>query len=309
MQHYLRFADLDLSTYQHILTNAAALKKSHHLFRQKKNSYQDLQRPFIGNTLGMIFQKPSTRTRVSFEAGFAQLGGTSLFLSNKDLQLSRGEPIEDTARVLSQMVDIFAIRTFAQTDIEIFAQNSTVPVINALTNEHHPCEILADIQTFIELRGDISGKKVVFIGDGNNVLHSYIEASHIFDFHLVHCHPHGYAADTQICKEWGNNLTISHNPQDAIQNADLVVTDVWTSMGDENENQIRLEKFRDFQVNMQLMQKAKDNALFMHCLPAHKGEEVDYDVLDSQYSAVWIAAENRLHSEKSLMMFLMNNHG
>ena len=261
---------------------------------------------FAGKVLGMIFEKSSTRTRVSFEAGMAQLGGDALFLSPNDTQLGRGEPIEDSARVISRMVDIVMIRTHGQEIIERFAEYSNVPVINALTNEFHPCQLLADVQTFVEHRGSIQGKTVAWIGDGNNMCNSWINAAIQFDFNLHVACPDGYEPDASLVAEAGDRLMITNDPIVAAKGAHLVTTDVFASMGQEQEQEERLEKFAGFQVNHQLMSHAADNALFMHCLPAHRDEEVSAALLeDSTISVVWDEAENRLHAQKALMVFLL----
>jgi ornithine carbamoyltransferase len=254
----------------------------------------------------MIFEKSSTRTRVSFEAGMAQLGGDALFLSPNDTQLGRGEPIEDSARVISRMVDIVMIRTFAHNTVERFAQFSKVPVINALTDDYHPCQLLADIQTFVEHRGPIAGKTVAWIGDGNNMCQSWINAAIQLDFKLHIACPVGYEPNQTLVAEAGDRIMITHDPVTAVTGADLVTTDVFASMGQEHEQQDRLEKFSGFQVNHELMSHAAEQALFMHCLPAHRDEEVSAELLEDQsISVVWDEAENRLHAQKALMVFLL----
>ena len=255
----------------------------------------------------MIFEKSSTRTRVSFEAGMAQLGGNALFLSSNDLQMGRSEPIEDTARVISRMVDMVMIRTFDHDKIERFAEYSKVPVINALTDDYHPCQILADIQTYVEHRGSIQGKTVAWVGDGNNVCHSWINASIILDFKLNIACPEGYEPNALLVTEAGDRVTLTRNPMEAVTGAQLVITDVYTSMGQESETQTRLEHFSGFQVNHRLMSYAAKDALFMHCLPAHRNEEVSAELLeDGSISVVWDEAENRLHAQKALMKFLLS---
>jgi len=254
----------------------------------------------------MIFEKSSTRTRISFEAGMAQLGGSAIFLSPRDTQLGRGEPIQDSARVISSMVDIVMIRTFAHEQIETFAANSSVPVINALTDDLHPCQLLADVQTYIEKRGSIKGKTVAWIGDGNNMCHSYINAARQFDFELRVACPVGFEPNSDLVQANSDRVTVMQDPQAAVKGADLVVTDVWASMGQEDEQDDRLEVFAPYQVNHDLMKGAASDALFMHCLPAHRGEEVSAELLeDPQYSVVWDEAENRLHAQKALMEFLL----
>ena len=255
----------------------------------------------------MIFEKSSTRTRVSFESGMAQLGGNALFLSSNDLQMGRSEPVEDTARVISRMVDMVMIRTFDHDKIERFAEYSKVPVINALTDDYHPCQILADIQTYVEHRGSIQGKTVAWVGDGNNVCHSWINASIILDFKLNIACPEGYEPNVLLVTEAGDRVTLTRNPMEAVTGAQLVITDVYTSMGQESETQTRLEHFSGFQVNHRLMSYAAEDALFMHCLPAHRNEEVSTELLeDESISVVWDEAENRLHAQKALMKFLLS---
>ena len=273
----------------------------------KAAKLEDRQEPvFAGKVLGMIFEKSSTRTRVSFEAGMAQLGGDALFLSPNDTQLGRGEPIEDSARVISRMVDMVMIRTHGQEIAERFAAYSRVPVINALTDKYHPCQLLADIQTFTEHRGSIKGKTVAWIGDGNNMCNSWINAAIQFDFNLQIACPAGYEPCADLLAEASNLVSLSHNPVEAATGAHLVTTDVFASMGQEQEQQERLQKFAGFQVNHELMSHAADRALFMHCLPAHREEEVSTALLeDTEISVVWDEAENRLHAQKALMLFLM----
>ncbi|MFQ3255567.1 MAG: ornithine carbamoyltransferase [Porticoccaceae bacterium] len=283
----------------HIIQSAIALKTAHKEGRQA--------RVFDGKVLGMIFEKSSTRTRVSFEAGMAQLGGSALFLSSNDLQMGRDEPVEDTARVISRMVDLIMIRTFAHDKIERFAKYSKVPVINALTDDYHPCQLLADIQTYVEHRGSIQGQTVAWIGDGNNVCHSWINAAITLDFKLNIACPEGYEPNATLVAEAGDRVTLTRNPVEAVAGAQLVTTDVYASMGQESEAKARLEQFSGFQVNHQLMSYAADDALFMHCLPAHRNEEVSEELLeDESISVVWDEAENRLHAQKALMIFLLS---
>ena len=285
----------------HIIQSAIALKTAHKEGRQA--------RIFDGKVLGMIFEKSSTRTRVSFEAGMAQLGGSALFLSSNDLQMGRDEPVEDTARVISRMVDLIMIRTFAHDKIERFAKYSKVPVINALTDDYHPCQILADIQTYVEHRGSIQGQTVAWIGDGNNVCHSWINAAITLDFKLNIACPEGYEPNATLVAEAGDRVTLTRNPVEAVAGAQLVTTDVYASMGQESEAKARLEQFSGFQVNHQLMSYAADDALFMHCLPAHRNEEVSEELLeDESISVVWDEAENRLHAQKALMIFLLSTN-
>ena len=283
----------------HIIQSAIALKTAHKEGRQA--------RIFDGKVLGMIFEKSSTRTRVSFEAGMAQLGGSALFLSSNDLQMGRDEPVEDTARVISRMVDLIMIRTFAHDKIERFAKYSKVPVINALTDDYHPCQLLADIQTYVEHRGSIQGQTVAWIGDGNNVCHSWINAAITLDFKLNIACPEGYEPNATLVAEAGDRVTLTRSPVEAAAGAQLVTTDVYASMGQESEAKTRLEQFSGFQVNHQLMSYAADDALFMHCLPAHRNEEVSEELLeDESISVVWDEAENRLHAQKALMIFLLS---
>lgn len=262
--------------------------------------------PMQNKVLGMIFEKSSTRTRVSFEAGAAQLGGNAIFLSPRDTQLGRGEPIEDSARVLSRMVDIIMIRTFGQDIIERFAEYSQVPVINALTDSFHPCQLLADLQTYIEHRGDPAGKVVTWVGDGNNMCHSFINAAKLWDFELKIACPSGFEPDEALINANKDRVTVFQNPIDAVKDSDWVATDVWASMGQEDEQKAREAKFQPYQVNHALFEHTNDNAIFMHCLPAHRGEEVSAELIeDTEKSVVWDEAENRLHAQKALMEFLL----
>ena len=261
--------------------------------------------PLRGRVLAMIFEKSSTRTRVSFEAGMIQLGGQAIFLSPRDTQLGRGEPIADGARVMSRMVDAVMIRTFAHSNLTEFAAHSRVPVINGLSDDLHPCQLLADMQTFLEHRGSIKGKTVAWIGDGNNMCNSYIEAAIQFDFNLRIACPDGYEPDPRFLALAGNRVTLTRDPRDAVKGAHLVSTDVWTSMGQEEETAKRIALFTPFQVNKALLDLAADDVLFMHCLPAHRGEEISQDLLDDPRSVAWDQAENRLHAQKALLEFLV----
>ncbi len=261
--------------------------------------------PLTGKLLAMIFEKSSTRTRVSFEAGMYQLGGQAMFLSPRDSHLGRGEPIEDSARVISSMVDGILIRTFGHDRIETLAAHSSVPVINGLSDLLHPCQLLADMQTWFENRGDIAGASVAWIGDGNNMCHSYINAAIRFDFNLRIACPVGHEPDAALLATAGDRISIHDNALEAARNADLVVTDVWASMGQENEQAQRLETFASYQVNAEVMAQAEADALFMHCLPAHRGEEVTSEVLESPQSVIWQEAENRLHAQKALLETLL----
>ena len=263
-------------------------------------------KPLAGKMLGMIFEKASTRTRVSFEAGAAQLGGSALFLSPNDSQLGRGEPIEDTARVLSRMVDIVMIRTFGHAKIERFAAYSSIPVINGLTDSFHPCQLLADIQTYVEHRGSLSGKTVAWVGDGNNMTNSYIKAAAMLDFRLHLAIPEGYEPDSRLMEDHADRITLTRSPKEAVAGAHLVVTDTWASMGQEEEKDKRLKDFNGYQVDHELMSLADRDAIFMHCLPAYRGMEVSAELMeDSRYSVIWDEAENRLHAQKALMEFLI----
>ena len=297
-QHFLTLNDLSKNDAISILDKAIELKKSRH-----SDQYSDVLK---GKTLAMIFEKSSTRTRVSFEAGMAQLGGSAIFLSTNDTQLGRGEPLEDSARVISRMVDIILIRTFSHANIEQFAAFSSVPVINALSDEFHPCQLLADILTFIEYRGPIEDKVVAWIGDGNNMCQSWINAATLFDFHLNIACPEGYEPSNELLQRAGARVKLFRDPREASTKASLVTTDVFTSMGQEKEKEVRLEKFRAFRVDHELMSVASENAIFMHCLPAHRNEEVSTELIeDENFSVVWDQAENRLHAQKALMLFLL----
>ncbi|HEX4882369.1 MAG TPA: ornithine carbamoyltransferase [Porticoccaceae bacterium] len=298
-RHFLTLGDLSPAELHAVIDNAIALKAAHRAGREPPT--------MAGRVLGMIFEKSSTRTRVSFESGMAQMGGSAIFLSPTDTQLGRGEPIEDTARVLSRMVDIIMVRTYAHAKLETFAAHSRVPVINALTDDFHPCQVLADIQTFVEHRGAIAGRRVTWIGDGNNMCQSYIEAAGLFDFELRIACPAGYEPNAELLAAAGARVQLGHEPKAAVAGADLVVTDVFTSMGQEAEQQQRATAFAGFQVDHELLAQAATDVLFMHCLPAHRGEEVSAELLeDPRHSVVWDEAENRLHSQKALMRFLLD---
>lgn len=299
VRHFLTLLDFTPAELRTVIARAIAMKADHYAGRD-----QDV---FKNKVLGMIFEKSSTRTRVSFEAGMAQLGGHALFLSSRDTQLGRGEPVEDSARVLSRMVDIIMIRTFAHDIVERFAAYSRVPVINALTDDFHPCQMLADIQTFIEQRGDISGKTVAWIGDGNNMCQTWIHAAAQLDFTLRIACPPGFEPDAALLERYKTHIELGHDIHAAVKDADLVTTDVWASMGQEDEHRERMHRFQGFQVCPALMDLAKPEALFMHCLPAHRGEEVSHDMLDDPRSVVWDEAENRLHVQKALMVFLLES--
>ena len=295
-RHFLSLLDLQPAELSAIIARAIELKSA------------PINNSFSGKVLAMIFEKSSTRTRISFEAGMAQMGGSALFLSARDTQLGRGEPIEDSARVISSMVDIIMVRTFAHKTVETFAQHASVPVINALTDELHPCQLLADMQTYIEQRGSISGKTVAWIGDGNNMCQSYINAARQFDFELRIACPSGFEPRADLLADNSDRVTLSQRASEAAKGADLIVTDVWASMGQEQEQAQREAAFSDFQVNHELIAEATSDVLFMHCLPAHRGEEVSAALLeDKQFSAVWSEAENRLHAQKALMEFLLTH--
>ncbi len=298
VRHYLQFADFSADDYAYLLERTAFLKA--------KFKRYETWHPLHDRTLAMIFEKNSTRTRLSFEAGIHQLGGHAVFLNTKDTQLGRGEPVEDAAQVISRMTDIIMIRTFGQDIIERFAANSRVPVINGLTNEYHPCQVLADIFTYVEHRSTIQGKTIAWVGDANNMAYTWIQAAEILGFKVNFSAPTGYQLNQEMLSAASKkHLTVFDNPMDACRGADLVTTDVWTSMGYEDENQARLKAFKDWMVTDQLMSVAKPDALFMHCLPAHRGEEVSASVIDGPQSVVWDAAENRLQVQKARMEFLL----
>lgn len=294
-RHFLTLQDISASEFKQIIARAMELKNSPQLATRAE-----------GKTLALIFEKSSTRTRVAFEVAMNQLGGSALFLSSNDSQLGRGEPVEDTARVLSRMVDCVAIRTFDHAMLSKFAAHSSVPVINALTDDYHPCQLLADMQTYFEHRGDISGKRVTWIGDGNNMCHSYINAAALLDFELRIACPNGFEPNAELMAKHASRVTLCSTPEEAVTGTSLVVTDVWASMGQESEQSERLARFYGFQVNAELMAHAASDALFMHCLPAHRGEEVSAELLDGAESVVWDEAENRMHSQKALLELLLN---
>jgi ornithine carbamoyltransferase len=296
-RHFLSLMDLSPIELTNLIDRAIELKQM-----QKAG---EIFEPLKNRVLAMIFEKSSTRTRVSFETGMIQFGGSSIFLSPKDTQLGRGEPIADSARVLSQMVDMVMIRTFEHEKLENFAANASVPVINALTDLSHPCQLLADMQCYHEHRGSIQGKTVTWVGDGNNMCYSYINAARQWDFKLKIACPEGYDPDPQLMLDAAEHAEIIRDPMQACSNSDLVVTDVWASMGQEEEQKLREKSFANYQVNTQMMQQADQDALFMHCLPAHRGEEVSASVIDGSQSVVWEEAGNRLHAQKALLEFLM----
>lgn len=298
IKHFLQFNDLAGDEIEYIFERAAWIKSQF-------KSYQKYW-PLEDRTLVMIFEKASTRTRLSFEAGMHQLGGAAIYLNTRDSQLGRGEPVEDAAQVISRMSDLVMIRTFDQSIIERFAANSRVPVINGLTNEYHPCQILADIFTYIEHRGSIKGKTVTWIGDSNNMCNTWLQAAEVLDFNMHVSTPPEYEVEPERANLYGtDHFEEFKDPMDAAKGADLVTTDVWTSMGFEAENEERRKDFADWQVDADMMKVAKPDALFMHCLPAHRGEEVSADVIDGPNSVVWEEAENRLHVQKALMEYLL----
>ncbi|MFK8083605.1 MAG: ornithine carbamoyltransferase [Granulosicoccus sp.] len=297
MRHFLSELDLTAEEFRGIIQRGSQLRKQWESHTCVPSLPQQV--------LAMIFEKSSTRTRVSFEAGMTQLGGHAIYLSPENTQLGRGEPMADTARVLSQMVDAITVRTFSHDALERFAEVCTVPVINALTDLLHPCQLLADMQTFLDHRGDITGKRVAWIGDGNNMCNSYINTAKLLGFHLVYACPDGYEPDQHIVASAGNNTSRATSPSEACEQADLVVTDVWASMGQEQEQKAREKAFEGYEITNEMMSVARKNALFMHCLPAHRGEEVSADVIDGEQSVVWEEAGNRLHAQKALLEFLL----
>ena len=297
MRHFLRFRDFGSEEIGHLFKRTRVIK-------ERFKNYVAYQ-PLVDRMLAMVFEKTSTRTRVSFEAGIHQLGGSSIVLNTSETQLGRGEPIEDVARVISRMVDIVMIRTFEHGIIERFASESRVPVINGLTNEHHPCQLLADVYTYQEHRGSIAGRTVAWIGDGNNMCNSWIEAAVLLGFDLRVGTPKDYAPSAAFVQHGGDRVKLFNDPKQAARGADVVTTDVWTSMGFEAETQARLKAFAGFMVDASIMAEAKRDALFMHCLPAHRGEEVAAEVVDGPQSVVWDEAENRLHVQKALMEYLL----
>ncbi len=302
-KHFLQCKDFTQDEYAHLFLRTRWIKE-----RFKR---YELYQPLRDRTLAMVFEKSSTRTRVSFEAGMNQLGGIAINLNRGDTQLSRGEPIEDVARVISRMVDVVMIRTFEQSIIDRFAAHSRVPVINGLTNEYHPCQILADIYTYIERRGSIAGKTVAWVGDSNNVCSTWLQMAAILDFKVHVSTPPGYEIE-RVGAGTGSGAGTYYesfaDPMDACRGADLVTTDVWTSMGFEAENEVRKRAFADWCVDADMMAQAKPDALFMHCLPVHRGEEVTADVIDGPQSVVWDEAENRLHAQKALLEYLVCGH-
>lgn len=296
-RHFLTLMDFTSDELQQLLQHAIEMKK------QWKAGV--IYEPLKNMTLAMIFEKSSTRTRVSFEAGMNQLGGHAMFLTSRDTQLGRGEPIADSARVISSMVDVVMIRTFGHDIVEDFAAHSDVPVINALTDDYHPCQLLADMMTYKEHRGSIKGKTATYVGDGNNMCHSWMNAAKQFGFHLNIACPVGYEPNATLMEKLKDHVTLFNNITDAVKNIDLITTDVWASMGQEEEQNIREKAFKDFKVNSAAMALANKDAIFMHCLPAHREEEVSTAVLEGSQSVVWDEAENRLHAQKALLEALV----
>ncbi|TAK91825.1 MAG: ornithine carbamoyltransferase [Burkholderiaceae bacterium] len=298
IKHFLQFKDLSRAELDHVFARSKIIKDK---FKRYEAYY-----PLQDRTLVMIFEKASTRTRLSFEAGMHQLGGSAIYLNTRDSQLGRGEPVEDAAQVISRMCDIVMIRTFEQSIVERFAASSRVPIVNGLTNEYHPCQVLADVFTYVEHRGSIQSKTVAWIGDANNMCNTWLQAAALLDFKLHVSTPPGYTLDKSLfdANELAH-LQVFADPMAACKDADLVSTDVWTSMGFEAENEARLKAFADWQVDGDMMRVAKSDALFMHCLPAHRGEEVAAEVIDGPHSVVWDEAENRLHVQKALMEYLL----
>ena len=297
--NFINFDDLSQNDLQGIIDRAILLKKEHKSGK--------INNSLKNKTLAMIFDKSSTRTRVSFEAGMIQLGGQSLFLSEKDIQLGRGEPITDSAIVISSMVDAIMLRMSSHEDIVEFSKYSSKPVINALSDESHPCQILADLMTYQEHRGPIKNRKIAWIGDGCNVCQTYMQAASLIDFKLTIATPSSYEPSDAFIEKYQKNITFFDQPNEACKDADIVITDVWTSMGQESEIKQRETAFKGFQVDQKMMSQAKDDAIFMHCLPAYRGKEVSSEVIDGSQSVVWSEAENRLHVQKSLLLYLIEN--
>jgi len=297
VRHFLSLNDLSAEELYAVIERAIELKA----MVKRGEIYQ----PLKNCTMAMIFEKSSTRTRVSFETGMTQLGGHAMFLSPDSTQLGRGEPVEDSARVISRMVDVVMIRTFEQSMVEKFAEYSRVPVINALTDKFHPCQLLADIMTWMEQRGNPAGKTAAWVGDGNNVCHSWMNAARLFGFQLKAACPEGYDPDAEVLAQNKKHVTMFRDPQEAVKNADVVITDTWASMGQEDEKRERLSAFKGYQITEDIMALAQQHALFMHCLPAYRGMEVSNEVIEGPQSVVWDEAENRLHAQKALVEGLM----
>ena len=300
IRHFRSLLDLSAGEAQTVIERAIELKAT---------TLKLQPQPLLRRSVALIFEKPSTRTRVSFATGVSDFGGSCIFLSPEESQLGRGEPISDTAKVLSRLVDLIIIRTNTQTTIEELAQNASVPVINALSDLYHPCQVLADIQTYVEHRSSTKGIKAAWVGDGNNVCHSWINAARLFDFEISIACPQGFEPDQHICEANRDRVTLTTDPHKACESADVIITDTWASMGQESEKSQREEKFRNFTVTDELMKQAKTDALFMHCLPAYRGYEVDAQVIDGPQSVIWDEVENRLHAQKALMEFLLAETG
>ena len=296
-KHFIDIDEYSFEDLQGIIDNAIALKKSH--------LSGEINESLKNKTLAMIFDKSSTRTRVSFETGMTQLGGHSLFLSDKDIQIGRGESLTDSAIVISSMVDAVMLRVSSHDDIVAFSKHASTPVINALSDQSHPCQMLADLMTYQEHRGSIKGKKVVWIGDGNNVCQTFMQTAAIFNFDLNISTPKGYEPTQAFIEKYQDNINYCLNPVEACECADLIVTDVWVSMGRESEQKVRELAFKNYRVDQRMMSVANEEALFMHCLPAHRGEEVSAKIIDGCQSVIWDEAENRLHAQKALLLFLM----
>ncbi len=297
MKDFLTLNDLSADELRSLIQHAIKVKQALLNGEQRQS--------LTGKTLAMIFEKSSTRTRVSFETAMNQLGGSAIFLSPRETQLGRGEPVEDTARVLSKMVDIVMVRTFEHEKLQRFADYADVPVINGLSDSYHPCQLLADIQTYFEHRGELRGRTVAWLGDGNNMCHSYVNAAHLLEFRLHIACPQEYEPDANCVDLDSDNILVTQDPVEAVTDADLIVTDVWASMGQEQEQEQRSRIFAPYQVNSAMMKLARADALFMHCLPAHRGDEVTAEVIDGGQSVVWDEAGNRLHAQKALLEFLL----
>lgn len=299
LRHFLSLDDFSLATHEQLLARASELKQMQH--------QGTIHEPLRGRTLAMIFEQPSTRTRVAFEAGMTQLGGHALFLSEQDTQLGRGELVDDAARVLSEMVDVVMIRTPDQRKIDTFAAAASIPVINAMSSIQHPCQILADMQTYYDHKGSIRDARVAFVGDGYNMCKSYVIASHVFQFDLVVATPDGFQPDPAWLDRYGQRTRLTRDPVEAVTDADLVVTDVWSSMGHEAEQLQRLRAFQGYQITSDLLDRARSDVLFMHCLPAKRGQEISRDLLEDPRAVVFEEAGNRLHSQKALLEYLLGN--
>ena len=304
MTHFLDINKTDASALRDIIDSAISMKQAR---AGAPKGTADADQPLDGRMVALIFEKPSTRTRVSFDVGVRQMGGQTMVLSGADMQLGHGETIADTARVMSRYVDLIMIRTFEEATLLEMAEHATVPVINGLTDEYHPCQLLADLQAYSEHRGDIEGRSVAWIGDGNNVCNTFIEAAAMLNFELRVACPRGLEPMDSLLKANVDRVRVSQDPVEAVTGADLVVTDVWASMGQESESGVRIEQLAPYQVDAELMSRANADAVFMHCLPAHRGEEVTAEVIDGERSLVWPEAENRLHAQKALLEFLLLN--